>query len=141
MLLDAIGSLQLSTQDGSFVFASNSVSDKTSLLTPVCSTGCNSIKTLPSTVWLSPSSSVKQQHQQRPCIFSHILSLPINAYLVSSSSSFGATATKRNQPFNRIPMVNHLLCLPIDAFKPSSNTSASIKIKNNKNLYVFYNFI
>ena len=136
MLLDAITSLQLSTQDGSFVFASTSISKDTSPLTSVCSTDFNSIKTLPSSVWLPQSSSIKQQHKQRSSMFNHLLSLPINAYL---ASSFETTAKTRNKSFNHIPMVNHLLFMPIEAFKPSyNNNSMSIKTKNNRNLYVYF---
>jgi len=128
MLLDAIASLQLSTQDGSFVFASTSDCNDTLPYTSVCSAGFNSIKNLPSTVWLSGSSSVKQQNEQRSSIFNHLLSLPINAYIASSTSK------TQNQYFRRIPMANHLLFMPIDAFKSSSNTCTSMEIKNNKNL-------
>jgi hypothetical protein len=130
ILLDTIASLQLSTQDGSFVFASSSTDDDSSSFTSVCSTDFNSIKALPSTIWLSQSRPMKQQNQQRSSIFSHLLSLPIDAYL---PSSFTTIAKKQN---HRIPIVNHLLFMPIDAFKSKSNSSSSIEIKNSKNLYV-----
>jgi flagellar biosynthesis GTPase FlhF len=64
-LLDAIASLQLSTQEGSFVFASASDEEDTPSYTSDCSTGFDSIKTLPANVWLSPSSFVNQQQNEQ----------------------------------------------------------------------------
>ncbi len=130
ILLDAIASLQLSTPEGSFVFSSDSDCDDTSSCASVCSVEFNSIKTLPSTVWLPESHLVEQQHGQRSSIADHLLSLPINAYLASSSKT-------QNQLIHRSPVVSDLLSMSVDAFKSSSNTSASIEIKNDKNVYVY----
>ncbi|CAF3704658.1 unnamed protein product [Rotaria sordida] len=134
MVVDAIASLELSTQEGSFVFASTSVYDDALLCTYDCSTGLNSIKTLPSSVWLAQSNPVKQKNEQQSFIFSHLLSLPINAYLASSSPFFGTTAKTQNQSLNRIPMINPLLFMPIDTFKASSKISMSTTLKDNKNV-------
>jgi hypothetical protein len=128
ILVDTIASLQLSTQDGSFVFESSSSSNEFPSLTSVRSTGFDSIKTLPFSVWLPQPSPVKQQNNQRLSMVTHILSLPINAYLASSSNNCKLFKTP-NQPIHRLPMVNHLFCMPISAFKSSSNTSLSAKIK------------
>lgn len=115
LLVDAIASLQLSTPDGSFVFASTSDYDDHSCSTSVCSTDFNEIKNLPLYVWLPPSrTDVTQQHEQPLSICGHLLSLPIKAYLASSYKA-------QNQFCHRIPMVNHLLFMPIDVFKPLSN--------------------
>jgi hypothetical protein len=139
LLLDAIASLQLSTQDGSFVFASISDCNDTQSYPSVCSAGFHSIKALPLNVWLPQSTPVKQQHEQRPSIFYHLLELPIRTYLASSwPSVFNTTATTQNQFFHHIPMVNHLLFTPINTFTPSSNTCTSIEINNNKNSYVYF---
>jgi hypothetical protein len=139
LLLDAITSLQLSTQDGSFVFASISDCNDTPSYPSVCSAGFHSIKALPLNVWLPQSTPVKQQHEQRPSIFYHLLELPIRTYLASSwPSVFNTTATTQNQFFHHIPMVNHLLYMPIDSFMSSSNTCTSIEINNNKNSYVYF---
>ncbi|CAF4662568.1 unnamed protein product [Rotaria sp. Silwood1] len=136
MLVDAIVSLQLSTQEGSFVFASTSISNNTPPCTSVCSTGLNSIKTLPSSVWLSPSNSVKQKNEQHSFMLSHLLSLPITAYLASSFPLFETTAKTQNRSLNHVPMVNHLLFMPIDTFKASSKIPLPTKIKNNKNIKI-----
>jgi len=139
LLLDAIDSLQLSTQDGSFIFASSSGCNNTSSYRSVCSTVFNSIKTLPLAVWLPQSAPLKQQHAQRPSIFSHLLSLPIHAYLASSRpSSCQTTVTTQNQFFYHIPMYNPLLFMPINTFTSSSNTCTSIEGNNNKNSYVYF---
>jgi hypothetical protein len=138
VLLDAIACLQLSIQDedGSFVFASNSDYNDTPCDTSVYSDDFNSIKTIPSAVWLYQSAPVKEQ----PSIFNHLLSLPRDAYLASSwpSSCETTVATTPNQSFRRNSMFSHLLCMPIDSFKSSSNTCASIEINNNKNSYVYF---
>ncbi|CAF4247949.1 unnamed protein product, partial [Rotaria sp. Silwood2] len=134
MLVDAIVSLQLSTQEGSFVFAATSLSNDVSPCTYVCSTGLNSIKALPSSVWLSQSNSVKQKNEQQSFIFSHLLSLPINTYLASSSPLFGATSKIQNRSSNRIHVANHLLFMPIDTFKASSKNLIPAKVQNNKTM-------
>jgi hypothetical protein len=141
VLLDAIASLQLSIEDEdeSFVFASIFDWNDTPSDTSVCSAGFHSIKTLPSAVWLPQSAPVKQQHEEPPSIFNHLLSLPSDAYLASSwPSSCETTATTQNQLFRRNSMFSHLLCMPIDSFKSSSNTYTSIEINNNKYLYVYF---
>jgi len=142
-LIGVISSLHLSTQDGSFIFASTSISDgSSSSSTSVCSTGVDSIKTLPSTVWLPESIPVKQveehQNQYRLPMVTHLLSLPVNAYVASSSncSTLPSFQTK-DEPSNRLPIVNQLLSMPINAFKSSSNIepineSTLIKIEDKK---------
>jgi hypothetical protein len=124
ILLDAISSLHLSTQEGSFIFASSSTSNDSSS-TSVCSTGIDSIKTLPSTIWLRESVPVKQTEQHiehRLPMVNHLLSLPINAYVASSSngSTLPSIETK-DEPPNRLPMVSQLFSMPINAFKSSTN--------------------
>jgi len=141
-LVDGISSLHLSTQEGSFVFASNGSSSSTA----VCSTGVDVIKTLPSTVWIRESIPIKQAEDQkneyRLPMVTHLLSLPLNAYVASSSnrplvpSSETAVETKV-EPSNRLPMVSQLLSMPINAFKSSSNIqptkdSASVVIEDKK---------
>jgi hypothetical protein len=132
-LADTIASLQLSTQEGSFIFASNSVCDDVSPRTSVCLIDFNSIKNLPPTIWLSQSNSVEQEKERKPSIFAHLLSLPIRAYL---ASSYPSVRTKdKNQSLNRIHMTSHLLFMPLDTFKPSYyNISVSAKIKYNNNI-------
>jgi hypothetical protein len=125
-LLDAISSLHLSTQDGSFIVASTSNANQSSS-SSFYSTGVDSIKTLPSTIWLPQTSSVKQekeeQNQYRLPMVTHLLSLPTNAYVKSSSTSVDTN----NQPSNRLPMVNELFSMPISAFKSSSSSSTADK--------------
>ncbi|CAF3061150.1 unnamed protein product [Rotaria socialis] len=135
MLANAINSLQLSTQEGSFVFASASASDDTSYCTNTksCSTDFNAIKSLPPSVWLSETNRVEQKNQQQSFIFAHLLSLPIDAYLASTSPLLGTTVKTQYRSLCRIPMVNHLLFMPIDAFKVSSKNSMPNKIKMNNN--------
>jgi len=123
-LLDAISSLHLSTQDGSFIFASTSNSNDSSSSTSICSTGVDSIKTLPSTIWLSESNPLKQENEYRLPMVTHLLSLPINAYVASSSNRPTLPSFNTNdQPSNRLPMVSQLLSMPINAFKSSSSSS------------------
>jgi cation transport ATPase len=55
----------LSTQEGSFVFASASDEEDTPSYTSDCSTGFDSIKTLPANVWLSSSNFVNQQQNEQ----------------------------------------------------------------------------
>ncbi len=135
-LIDVISSLHLSTQDGSFIFASNSNSDDESS-TSVCSTGVDSIKTLPSNIWLSQSISIKEEEEEnhenkyRLPMVSHLLSLPLNAFVASSSKQTTSPSIQiEDQPVNRLPMVSQLLSMPINAFKSSSN------IQDKKETYV-----
>lgn len=119
-VLDAINSLQLSTPDGIFVLASTADDyDNYSSYIPACSIDFYAIKNLPPSVWLAPSRSVTQQHEQRSSMFNHLLSLPIKAYLASSYKT-------QNQFSNHIPVVNHLLFMPIDAFKAPANKSLPV---------------
>lgn len=114
ILVDAIASLQLSTQEGSFVFASNSARDNIASMATVCSNGFNSIKTLPLTVWLPQSRPAKQQNEQRSSIFHHLLSLPISAFLASSSSV----------SFERASLFSDLLSVPVNTYLASSSKSS-----------------
>jgi hypothetical protein len=136
-LLDIISSLHLSTQDGSFIFASPSNSDDSSLSASVCPTGVDSIKTLPSTIWLSESKPVKQENEYRLPMVTHLLSLPVNAYIASSSNRPTLPSLDTNdQPSNRLPMVSQLLSMPINAFKSSSNNqSTPVEIEEKKETY------
>jgi len=132
-LIDAISSLHLSTQDGSFIFASTSNCDNSSS-TSVCSTGVDTIKTLPSNVWLSESMSVNQKTEQeneyRLPMVTHLLSLPVNAYIASSSNHSTKPSLEKNaQPSYQLPIVNQLLSMPINAFK-SSSSSSNIQLTN-----------
>lgn len=146
-IVNAISSLHLSTQEGSFLFASKSISDNCSS-TSVCSTGVDAIKTLPSTVWLSESKHIKLEEDEKPQhrlpMVTHLLSLPVNAFIASSSNSsklptFEATVQTKNEPLNRLPMVSELLSMPINAFKSSSNTqsindSPSVQVQDTKTM-------
>ncbi len=140
-LLNVISSLHLSTQEGSFIFASTSNSNDSSS-TSVCSTGVESIKTLPSTIWLPKSISVKQekeeQNEYRLPMVTHLLSLPVNAYVASSSNrSILPSFDTNDQPSNRLPMVSQLLSMPINAFKSSSNKeSVPVELEEKKETYV-----
>jgi len=142
-LLDVISSLHLSTEEGSFIFASTSNSDDSSS-TSVCSTDVQSIKTLPSIIQLPESISLKQEKEQQqqneyslPMV-THLLSLPINAYVTSSSNhSILPSFDTNDKPSNRLPMVNELLSMPINVFKSSSNDeSKPIEIEEKKEMYV-----
>ncbi|CAF2584419.1 unnamed protein product [Rotaria sp. Silwood2] len=147
-LVNEICSLHLSTQEGSFIFASNSLSDSSSS-TSVSSTGIDLIKTLPSTVWLSESNHVKykeeeeeEKNEYRLPMVTHIFSLPINAFVASSSNNsklplFEKTVQPENESLNRLPIVSQLLSMPINAFKSSSNIqsmndSSLVKINDRK---------
>ncbi|CAF3307416.1 unnamed protein product [Rotaria socialis] len=147
-LLNAISSLHLSTQEGSFIFASNSVSDNFSS-TSVCPTGVNSIKILPCTAWLPASVDMKQKedqtNQHRLPMVAHIFSLPANAFVASSSncSILPSVETKvqtKDEPTNRLPMVSQLFSMPINAFRSSSSTiepmseSAIVQIDDTKKI-------
>jgi len=136
ILIDVISSLHLSTQDGSFIFASTSNSDDSSS-TCVCSTGVDSIKTLPSTIWLPESKPIKQENEYRLPMVTHLLSLPVNAYIASSSNRPTLSSFDTNdQPSNRLPMVSQLLSMPINAFKSSSNNqSTPVEIEEKKETY------
>ena len=141
--IDAISSLHLSTQDGSFIFASNS-NESSSNSTTVCSTGVDTIKTLPTTTWL-PEAKPEQENGYRLPMVTQLLSLPFNAFVKSSSSSLNTstpTATPtpvdtKDQPPNRLPAVSQLLSMPINAFRsPSSNEkSLPIPIEDKKETY------
>ncbi|CAF1079045.1 unnamed protein product [Rotaria sordida] len=144
-LLNAISSLHLSTQEGSFIFASDSASNSFSS-TSVCSTGVDSIKTLPSTVWLPESNHVEQNEEQknkyRLPMVTHLFSLPVNAFVASSLNnsklpSCETTVQPEDEPSNRLPMVSQLFSMPINAFKSSSNIqtmneSALVQINDTK---------
>ncbi|CAF4158976.1 unnamed protein product [Rotaria socialis] len=95
-----------SDQEGSFVFASASASDDTSYCTNTksCSTDFNAIKSLPPSVWLSETNRVEQKNQQQSFIFAHLLSLPIDAYLASTSPLLGTTVKTQYRSLCRIPM-------------------------------------
>ncbi|CAF4017832.1 unnamed protein product, partial [Rotaria magnacalcarata] len=125
-----------SDQEGSFVFASASVSDDTSYCTntKICSTDFNAIKSLAPSVWLSETNRVEQKNCQQSFIFAHLLSLPIHTYLASTSPLLGTTVKTQYRSLCRIPMVNHLLFMPIDAFKVSFKNSMPNKIKTNNNI-------
>jgi hypothetical protein len=143
-LIDVISALHLSTQDGSFIFASTSNSEDDSSSTSVYSTGVDSIKTLPSNVWLPQSISIKKEEHEnkyRLPMVTHLLSLPVNAYVASSSNHSPLPSTEiKDQPSNRLPMVSQLLSMPLNAFKSSSNIqpineSTSVKIEEKKETY------
>ncbi|CAF4044458.1 unnamed protein product, partial [Rotaria magnacalcarata] len=125
-----------SDQEGSFVFASASVSDDISFgtNTKICSTDFNAIKSLAPSVWLSETNRVEQKNQEQSFIFAHLLSLPIHTYLASTSPLLGTTVKTQYRSLCRIPMVNHLLFMPIDAFKVSFKNSMPNKIKTNNNI-------
>lgn len=125
-LINLISSLQLSTQDGSFLFPSTTTNESSSI--SPCSTGVETIKTLPSNIWL-PEVSVSNEQEQvtnahRLPMVTHLLSLPVSAYIASSSnrSTLPSIETKSSEPSNRLPMVSQLLSMPISAFKSTSNT-------------------
>jgi hypothetical protein len=132
-LLDGISSLHLSTQEGSFLFASNDTSSSSSSAS-VCSTGIDSIKTLPSKVWLRETIPVKQTEEQknqyRLPMITQLLSLPVSAYVASSSANHALPSSETNiqtkdEPLNRLPMVSQLFSMPINAFKSSSGIEST----------------
>lgn len=134
MLVDAISSLHLSTQDGSFVVAPKAVSDHCSS-TAVCPTGVNDIKTLPSTVWLSKSEHIgREEDDKQPFrlpMVTHLLSLPLHAFVISSSNTsklpaLDESVQNTSEPSNRLPAVSQLLSMPMSAFKSTN----SIQSKN-----------
>ena len=140
-LIDAVRALQLSTQDGSFVFASDCDYEEVSSSSPptIYSTGLESIKNLPSSVWLSPTRSTKSQDRQQPSIFDHLFALPIKTFLASSwPSTFQTPAKSHTQTTHHTSIASHLLFMPLNAFKspPPTTTSASVEIKNTKTSYV-----
>lgn len=140
-LIDAVRALQLSTQDGSFVFASDCDYEDVSSFSPspIYSTGLESIKNLPASVWLSPTSSTKQQDRQQPSIFDHIFALPIKTFLASSwPSTFQTSAKLHTKTTHPASIASHLLFMPLNAFKspPATTTSASVEMKSAKNPYV-----
>jgi hypothetical protein len=136
MILDNIASLHLSTQDGLFAFTSLSLSESDTS-TNVCSTGVASIKVQPSSVWLPPPCLVTQPIVNRLPMVSHILSLPINAYLASSSPPpppapvpSPVIAEVEDQSSNRLSMVTQLLSMPINAFVSSSSRPTAMPTVN-----------
>jgi len=141
-LIGTITSLHLSTTEGDFALASVAPSDATTF-TSICSTGVDSIKVWPSTVWLpDPISNVKQEEEQnttrRLPMITHLFSLPINAYIASSSSPTVQPPSltpveNENQPSNRLPVVNQLLSMPINTFVSSSSVPTPKTLENNKN--------
>jgi len=74
----------------------------------------------------------------------HLLSLPFNAYVASSSNCSTLPSFNTNdQPSNRLPMVNQLLSMPINAFKSSSssnNQSIPLQIEDKKETYENFYF-
>jgi hypothetical protein len=134
-LIDIISSLHLSTQDGSFIFPSTSNSNHLSS----SSTGVDSIKTLPSTVWLPESSnSIKQENEYRLPLVTHLLSLPVNAYVASSSNTLPLPAfdTNDEKSSNRLPLVNQLFSMPINAFVSSNNQPKPVEIEEKKEMQI-----
>jgi len=113
-IVDLISSLALTTQDGSFSFHSK-FTDNSS--TRVHSTGVDSIRTLPTTDWLSQTN----QNQHRLPMVSHLLSLPIDAFVQPK------TATNESKSL-RLPVVDELLSKPIDAFVQSNSNSNSLRL-------------
>ncbi|UJR24774.1 hypothetical protein I4U23_006148 [Adineta vaga] len=141
-LINLISSLQLSTQEGSFLFPSTIASNE-STSTATCSTGVDTIKTLPSNIWLPEVSSPIEQEQTKTTyrlpMVSHLLSLPVSAYVASTSnrSTIPSIEAKPYEPSNRLPMVSQLLSMPISAFKSTSNIqqindSSSIQVEDKK---------
>ena len=111
-LFEAISSLHLSTQDGSFFFAppttNNAVQGRSS------STGVDSIKTLPSNVWLAERKSrkVDEPRAARLPMVSHLLSLPVSAFLPSNS-----TTTTTTKVETRLPVIPEPLPTPVEAIQ------------------------
>jgi len=139
-LLNTIASLHLSTREGDFALASVAPSD-ISAYTSVCSTGVDSIKVWPSTVWLpDPSPNIEQEQEQntrRLPMVTHLFSLPINAYVASASSSTVPSPSPiivqdEDQPSNRLPTVSQLLSMPINAFVSSSSAPTPKVPESNK---------
>lgn len=139
-LISAIRSLQLSTQDGSFVFASDCDFEEVSSFSrsSVHSTGFESIKSLPSSVWLSPTNSTKQQKRQQPSIFNHLFELPAKTYLASSwPSTFQPSMQSQTKTDQHASIASHLLFMPLNAFKaPPITTFVPVEIKHTQNPYV-----
>ena len=130
-IVDAISSLHLSTQEGSFLFTSEPLSSPS---TSVPATGVDSIKTLPSSLWLSrPSSAAEEKNESNPYrlpMVTHLLSLPMSAYVASSSTSSPPTSASsdgqvKEEPSRRLPLVNELLSMPISAFRSTSAQQVS----------------
>jgi hypothetical protein len=126
-MLLAIASLQLSTQDGAFVFASNSDDDidDSSSVSSDCLSEFNAIKTIPPCMWLSESHFLNQQNEQPSNIFGHLLSLPLNTYLASSTP-----IKTQNQSVRTASMLNQFLSMPIEIFKPSSSGETPAKTQS-----------
>ncbi|CAF1116825.1 unnamed protein product [Adineta ricciae] len=133
-LVNLISSLQLSTQDGSFIFPSTTTATTTTTVianesssTPICSTGVDTIKTLPSNIWLPsitiPIKEEEPKNEYRLPMVSHLLSLPVSAYVASCSPNHSTVETKPAEPSHRLPMVSQLLSMLINAFKSSSSSS------------------
>jgi hypothetical protein len=136
-LVDAISSLHLSTQDGSFIFASAmnpSCVDVPRSSTSPCPTGIDSIKTLPSTVWLSDRKPITTDNPPyRLPMVTELLSFPLSAYVSSPSgrscqmqaTPSPSTAEVKLEPSNRLPLVSELLSMPIDTFRSSAKNRPS----------------
>ena len=126
-LINSINSLHLSTQDGSFLFASNTNENSENLSVTnnqsINETGIQAIKTLPSTIWLSDQNLNKtNENPYRLPMVTHLLSLPLNSYL-SSSSTKNQSIEFNDEPMHRLPMVTSLLSTPLDLFRVTNNSS------------------
>ena len=113
VLFEAISSLHLSTQDGAFFFAP--ATTNTVVQGRSSSTGVDSIKTLPSNVWLAERKSRKGDEPQaaRLPMVSHLLSLPVSAFLSSNSTTTTTVET------TRLPVIAEPLPTPVETIKSS----------------------
>lgn len=109
-LFEAISSLHLSTQDGAFFFASTTTNNAAQGRSSF--TGVDSIKTLPSNVWLAERKSRKGDEPQaaRLPMVSHLLSLPVSAFLSSNSTTTTTVET-------RLPVAVEPLLTPVETIK------------------------
>lgn len=136
-LFNLISSIHLSTADGSFLVPSthDDLSNRSTLTYP--STGIQTIKTLPSNIWLKEKPSQNPDEDTsalRLPLVSQLFSMSPKAFIASPSTmttdvspvnSMKINEMKNDQPTNRLPMVNELLSMPIDAFKPSNKSQSS----------------
>jgi len=136
-LFNLISSIHLSTADGSFLVPSpqDDSSNRSTLTYP--STGIQTIKTLPSNIWLKEKALQNNDDDTsalRLPLVSQLFSMSPKAFIASSSTittdvspvnSMKVNEMKNDQPTNRLPMVNELLSMPIDAFKPSNKSQSS----------------
>lgn len=136
-LFNLISSIHLSTADGSFLVPStqDDSSNRSTLTYP--STGIQTIKTLPSNIWLKEKSLQNPDEDTsalRLPLVSQLFSMSPKAFIASPSTmttdvspvnSMKINEMKNDQPTNRLPMVNELLSMPIDAFKPSNKSQSS----------------